>query len=124
MAFLPATTPRIIMHSRRSRWKRCPIFSEALTRLRRPYRDRMLSSGQYLGQLYDIGFDVPESHVIGKDQTLYYAFFAKQQSPSSAETAPLPMPQSRYFNAIQAQFPETPLPLRRLKIRCRERREL
>ena len=38
----------------------------------------MLSKGQYLGQLYDIGFDVPEAHVIRKDQTMYYAFFAKQ----------------------------------------------
>jgi alpha-galactosidase len=38
----------------------------------------MLSKGQYLGQLYDIGFDVPETHVIRKDQAMYYAFFAKQ----------------------------------------------
>ena len=37
----------------------------------------MLSRGQYLGQLYDIGFDVPETHVIRRDQTMYYAFFAK-----------------------------------------------
>lgn len=37
----------------------------------------MLSQGQYLGQLYDIGFDLPETHVIRKDQTLYYAFYAK-----------------------------------------------
>jgi alpha-galactosidase len=43
----------------------------------RIYRDKMLSRGQYLGQLYDIGFDLPETHVIRKDQTLYYAFFAK-----------------------------------------------
>jgi alpha-galactosidase len=42
------------------------------------YRDKMLSRGQYLGQLYDIGFDVPETHVIRKDQTMYYAFFAKR----------------------------------------------
>ena len=41
------------------------------------YRDKMLSRGEYLGQLYDIGFDVPETHVIRKDATLYYAFFAK-----------------------------------------------
>ena len=37
----------------------------------------MLSQGQYLGQLYDIGFDVPETHVIQKQQTRYYAFYAK-----------------------------------------------
>ena len=43
----------------------------------RIYREKMLSRGQYLGQLYDIGFDLPETHVIRKDQTLYYAFFAK-----------------------------------------------
>ena len=29
-------------------------------------------------QLYDIGFDVPETHVIRKGNTMYYAFFAKQ----------------------------------------------
>jgi alpha-galactosidase len=43
----------------------------------RIYHDKMLSRGQYLGQLYDIGFDVPETHVIRRDQTMYYAFFAK-----------------------------------------------
>ncbi len=42
------------------------------------YREKMLSKGQYLGQLYDIGFDVPETHVIRRDQAMYYAFFAKQ----------------------------------------------
>ena len=41
------------------------------------YNDKMLSQGQYLGQLYDIGFDLPETHVIRKDQTIYYAFYAK-----------------------------------------------
>jgi alpha-galactosidase len=44
----------------------------------RLYRDKMLSKGHYLGQLYDIGFDAPETHAIRKDQTMYYAFFAKQ----------------------------------------------
>ncbi len=42
------------------------------------YREKMLSRGQYLGQLYDIGFDAPETHVIRKNQAMYYAFFAKQ----------------------------------------------
>ncbi len=41
------------------------------------YRDKMLSHGQYLGQLYDIGFDVPETHVIRRGQSMYYAFFAR-----------------------------------------------
>ncbi len=43
----------------------------------RIYREKMLSQGQYLGELYDIGFDVPETHVIRKQQTMYYAFYAK-----------------------------------------------
>jgi alpha-galactosidase len=38
----------------------------------------MLSKGEYLGQLYDIGFDKPEAHVIRKDKTMYYAFFANK----------------------------------------------
>ena len=44
----------------------------------RIYREKMLSRGQYLGQLYDIGFDVPETHAIRKGQIMYYAFFANQ----------------------------------------------
>ena len=44
----------------------------------RIYREKMLSKGQYLGQLYDIGFDAPETHAIRKDQAMYYAFFARE----------------------------------------------
>jgi alpha-galactosidase len=44
------------------------------------YKDKMLSRGEYLGDLYDIGFDRPEAHVIRKNQELYYAFFAPQWS--------------------------------------------
>ena len=39
------------------------------------YREKMLSKGEYLN-LYDIAYDVPESHVIAKGDTLYYAFYA------------------------------------------------
>jgi alpha-galactosidase len=42
------------------------------------YKDKMLSRGEYLGDLYDIGFDRPEAHVIRKNRELYYAFFARQ----------------------------------------------
>ncbi|MFZ5942468.1 MAG: glycoside hydrolase family 36 protein [Bacteroidota bacterium] len=42
------------------------------------YNDMMLSKGEYLGGLYDIGFDRPETHVIGRGDTLYYAFYAGQ----------------------------------------------
>ena len=41
------------------------------------YRDRMLSRGEYLGELYDLGFDRPEAHAIRKDGRMYYAFYAK-----------------------------------------------
>jgi alpha-galactosidase len=40
------------------------------------YQEKGLSRGQYLGTLYDIGFDLPETHVIRKNQKMYYAFFA------------------------------------------------
>jgi alpha-galactosidase len=44
------------------------------------YREKMLSRGDYLGDLYDIGFDLPETHVIRKDKDFYYAFYAKDWS--------------------------------------------
>jgi alpha-galactosidase len=40
------------------------------------YQKKDLSRGQYLGTLYDIGFDLPEAHVIRKNTKMYYAFFA------------------------------------------------
>jgi len=44
------------------------------------YKNKMLSKGEYLGGLYDIGYDVPETHVIKKDDILYYAFYAETYS--------------------------------------------
>jgi alpha-galactosidase len=41
------------------------------------YAEKRLSEGEYLGGLYDIGFDRPEAHVVRKDGALFYAFFAK-----------------------------------------------
>jgi alpha-galactosidase len=41
------------------------------------YREKMLSRGEYLGGLYDIGFDLPEAHAIRKDGKMYYGFYAK-----------------------------------------------
>ncbi len=40
------------------------------------YHRMRLSEGEYLGDLYDIGFDIPETHVIRKDGALHYAFYA------------------------------------------------
>jgi alpha-galactosidase len=41
------------------------------------YKAHILSKGEYLGGLYDIGYDIPETHVIRKSDTLFYAFYAK-----------------------------------------------
>ncbi len=42
------------------------------------YKEKMLSRGEYLGELYDIGFDRPEAHAIRKDGRMYYAFYAAE----------------------------------------------
>lgn len=44
------------------------------------YKEKMLSKGIYRGELYDIGFDKPEAHVIEKEGRLYYAFYAPHWS--------------------------------------------
>jgi len=40
------------------------------------YRQHMLPKGEYLGTLYDIGFDRPEAHAIAREGAMYYAFYA------------------------------------------------
>jgi alpha-galactosidase len=40
------------------------------------HTSRQLSSGEYLGELYDIGHDRPEAHAIRKADRLHYAFYA------------------------------------------------
>ena len=42
------------------------------------YNTQMLSRGEYLGGLYDIGFDRPEAHAIRKSGKMFYAFYAPQ----------------------------------------------
>ncbi len=41
------------------------------------YKEKMLPRGEYRGELYDIGFDRPETHAVSKDGVMYYAFFAE-----------------------------------------------
>jgi alpha-galactosidase len=61
-------SPKLLLTPERERlW-------EKWTRL---YAEKRLSEGEYLGSLYDIGFDRPEAHVVRKDGALFYAFFAK-----------------------------------------------
>ncbi len=40
------------------------------------YEANLLPTGDYMGSLYDIGFDRPETHAIKKDNKMYYAFYA------------------------------------------------
>jgi alpha-galactosidase len=42
------------------------------------YKQKLLSKGEYLGQLYDIGFDAPETHAIRKGSKMYYSFYAPE----------------------------------------------
>ncbi|AQR75058.1 glycoside hydrolase family 36 protein [Sphingomonas sp. LM7] len=44
------------------------------------YQAHMLPKGTYRGELYDIGFDRPEAHVVAKDGALYYGFFAAEHA--------------------------------------------
>ena len=50
---------------------------QLLSKWLRIYLSHMLPTGEYLGDLYDIGFDRPEAHAIRRDSRLYYAFFAE-----------------------------------------------
>ena len=42
------------------------------------YRAQRLAQGRYLGELYDIGFDKPETHVVEKQGRLYFAFYSDE----------------------------------------------
>lgn len=42
------------------------------------YTDKMLPKGEYMGALYDLGFDMPETHAIRKDDNMYYSFYAAE----------------------------------------------
>ena len=48
------------------------------------YNDKMLSTGEYLN-LYDIRFDVPETHVVAKNGAMYYAFYAEEWNGGQIE---------------------------------------
>ena len=43
----------------------------------RIYNEQMLPKGRYRGELYDIGFDRPETHAVEKDGRMHYAFYAQ-----------------------------------------------
>jgi alpha-galactosidase len=53
-----------------------PAKEKSFTEWVRIYKEKMLSRGEYLGELYDIGFDRPETHAVRKGDRMYYAFYA------------------------------------------------
>ncbi|MBV8783273.1 MAG: alpha-galactosidase [Gammaproteobacteria bacterium] len=64
------------------------------------YNTLMLSRGRYRGELYDLGFDRPETHAIEKDGVMYYACYAPRYSgPLGLRgLAPGPYRVRDYFN--------------------------
>lgn len=42
------------------------------------YKEKMLPKGEYMGALYDLGFDTPESHAIRRENSMYYSFYAPE----------------------------------------------
>jgi alpha-galactosidase len=44
------------------------------------YNERLLPKGTYRGELYDIGFDKPETHVVERSGRLHYALYAHRWS--------------------------------------------
>lgn len=59
------------------KWVLTPDKEEVWKKWISIYNNKMLSKEDYLGDLYDIGYDKPETHVISKTDTLFYAFYAK-----------------------------------------------
>jgi alpha-galactosidase len=42
------------------------------------YNEKMLPRGEYMGSLYDLGFDTPETHAIRNGNSMYYSFYAPE----------------------------------------------
>ena len=53
------------------------------------YNTKMLSKGEYVPGLYDIGYDYPETHVISKDGNMYYAFYTRRGDDSTIPSVEL-----------------------------------
>jgi alpha-galactosidase len=53
-----------------------PVLNQTHAEWTAIYNQRRLAEGEYLN-LYDVGWENPEGHVIRKGQSLYYAFFTR-----------------------------------------------
>ncbi|WP_290534575.1 glycoside hydrolase family 36 protein [Alistipes sp.] len=72
----------------------------------RIYREKMLSQGEYLN-LYDIGFDKPEGHVIRREGALYYAFYADRWEGEPVELRGLDPGRTYLVMEYAADTPKT-----------------
>ena len=61
------------------------------------YEQYRLAEGEYLGDLYDLGFDRPEAHVIRRGDVYFYAFYADEYD-GEIELRGLPSGQYRIVN--------------------------
>jgi alpha-galactosidase len=66
--------------ARRPRLDLTPEKEKVWDKWVRIYKAEMLPRGEYLGMLYDLGFDRPEAHAIRRSGNMYYAFYAPQWS--------------------------------------------
>jgi alpha-galactosidase len=64
--------------ARRANYDLTPEKEEIWSKWVSLYKEKMLSKGEYRGDLYDIGFDRPEAHAISKNGVMYYAFYAPE----------------------------------------------
>jgi alpha-galactosidase len=62
----------------RTREDLTPDKEELFAKWLKIYHEKMLSRGEYMGALYDVGFDQPETHAVRKGGSMYYAFFAPE----------------------------------------------
>jgi alpha-galactosidase len=62
----------------RGKYDLTPAKEEIWQRWVSLYKEKMLSKGEYRGDLYDIGFDRPETHAIAKGGHMYFAFYAPE----------------------------------------------
>jgi alpha-galactosidase len=66
------------------------------------YSERVLPTGIYRGELYDIGFDKPETHAVERSGRWYYAFYARSwRGPVALRGLPSGRHRVRdYFNGL------------------------
>jgi alpha-galactosidase len=64
------------------------------------YKRHMLPKGTYRGELYDMGFDRPETHAIQKGKAMYYAFFA----PAFTGTVELRGLENRIYSVVDYEL--------------------